>query len=65
MNAKRIQEIRESLKRRKESNCFDQTVYVRFEEYGGSGIAAAKAINEANPDLRAYPSGDGIRVALR
>lgn len=65
MNAKRIQEIRESLKRRKENNCLDQTVYVRFEEYGGSGIGAAKEINEANPDLRAYPSGDGIRVALR
>jgi len=65
MNANRIQEIRERLKRKKENNCLDQTVYVRFEEYSGSGIAAAKAINEANPDLRAYPSGDGIRVALR
>jgi len=65
MNAKRIQEIRESLKRKKENNCLDQTVYVRFEEYNGSGMAAAKAINEAYPDLRAYPSGDGIRIALR
>jgi hypothetical protein len=65
MNAKRIQEIRESLKRKKENNCLDQTVYVRFEEYSGSGIGAAKAINEACPDLEAYPSGDGIRIALR
>ncbi len=65
MNAKRIQEIRERLKRKKENNCLDQTVYVRFEEYNGSGIGAAKAINEAYPDLKAYPSRDGIRIALR
>lgn len=65
MNAKKIQEIRESLKMRKEYKGLDQSVYVRFEEYRGSGMAAVEAINEAYPDLRAYTSGDGIRVALR
>lgn len=65
MKTKRIQEIREILKRKKANNRIDQTVYVRFEEYSGSGIGAAKAINEANPDLRAYPSGDGLKVELK
>lgn len=65
MNAKQLVKVRERLNQRRINRCADPAVFIPFEEYEGSGIGACKKINAENPDLIAWPSGDGIKIEFR